>query len=497
MSRICRVALVAIALSAWPQFVTAQKEGPSLGELEKLLKTQQELLEKQSRQLERQQEQIEQQSGDLEAQQRLLKSMQTQLDQLATAAGQAPELTQPELALRERLDKVEDLLEHPPDSPANVVAAGELPGSIRIPGTNMAGKVGGFVRLGVVNSFDPIGSDDRFIVASIPPEGEGESGQDQRVTISAKRSRLNLDMRMDSSVGQFRAFLEGDFAGSGEGETDNYRLRHAYGQYKQYLVGQTWSLLMDRAAEPEEIDFEGLSGQINERQPQARWTKGRGQEAGFALSFEDPQPEITGGQGVSVFGDVVARRWRAKPWGHLSVGTILRDIRAQWDLDPTVEHEKFGWGLSFSGKYRFKRWDERDNLVFQLNYGKGFGRYINDLDSAGGQDGVFNDETGEFDTLPAFGGYVAFQHWWKGLEEHLGLLRDLRSTFVYSHVHVDNLDFQADDAYSTTNRATMNVLWSPISAIDLGLEFLWGERKNKDTSKGTAKQLQFVSTFRF
>ena len=497
MSRICRVALVAIALSAWPQFVAAQQEGPSLSEVQKLLKTQQRLLEKQNRQLERQQEQIEQQSGELETQQALLQSMQTQLDQLATAAGKSPELTQADLALRERLKSVEQQLEEPPDTPANVVAAGEFPGSIRIPGTNMAGKVGGFVRLGVVNSFDPIGSDDRFIVASIPPEGEGEAGQDQRVTISAKRSRLNLDMRMDSSVGQFRAFLEGDFAGLGEGGTDNYRLRHAYGQYKQFLVGQTWSLLMDRAAEPEEIDFEGLSGQINERQPQARWTRGRGEDVGFALSLEDPLPKIKGGQGVSVFGDVVARRWRAKPWGHLSVAAVLRDIRAQWDLDPSVEHEKLGFGLSFSGKYKFKRWGERDNLTFQLNYGKGLGRYINDLDSAGGQDGVFNDETGDFDTLPVFGGYVAFQHWWKGLEEHLVLLRDLRSTFVFSHVNVDNLAFQTDDSYSQTRRATMNILWSPISAIDLGLEFLWGERKNKDTSKGTAKQFQFVATFRF
>ena len=43
----------------------------------------------------------------------------------------------------------------------------------------------------------------------------------------------------------------------------------------------------------------------------------------------------------------------------------------------------------------------------------------------------------------------------------------------------------------------MNLLWSPISAIDLGVEFLWGERMNKDGERGNATQFQLVGTFYF
>ena len=38
---------------------------------------------------------------------------------------------------------------------------------------------------------------------------------------------------------------------------------------------------------------------------------------------------------------------------------------------------------------------------------------------------------------------------------------------------------------------------SPIAPIDVGVEYLWGSRRNKDGNKGTANQLQIVATFNF
>ena len=152
-----------------------------------------------------------------------------------------------------------------------------------------------------------------------------------------------------------------------------------------------------------------------------------------------------------------------------------------------------GWGVNASGLVKMK-FNNRDNFRFQLNYGEGIGRYINDLASVGNQDAVF-DPQGELRALPVFGGYVSYQHWWK--TDVYGLLQNLRSTFVFGLVNVENLDFQEPDAYDRTLRSTFNVIWSPISSIDLGLEFLQGERRNKDRSRGTARQFQAVATFRF
>jgi hypothetical protein len=347
--------------------------------------------------------------------------------------------------------------------------------------------------MSMVDNLAPIGSDDRFIVASIPVGDDIDTSDfSEGFNISAKRSRLNLDMRMDSSVGQFRAFIEGDYAG--QGGTDNFRLRHAYGQYNRFIMGQTWSTLMDLTADPEEIDFEGLNAQINLRQPIARWTKGLGDNRPFALGLEDPSPDITGGTGISNFPDVVARVSKERKAAKLQAGLILRQIVGETDGEVSVTDRTFGWALTTSGRVQVKKFDLRDNLMFQVNWGHGLGRYLTDLRSAGGKDAIFDPEN-KLEAYPVLAGYVAFQHWWR--RNPWNLFRDLRSTFVLGLVDLDNFDFEPDDAYNRTVRGSMNLIWSPISQIDLGVEMLWGRRWDKDGSFGTASQIQTVATFRF
>lgn len=452
------------------------------------------------KQLTQQQGLLEEQSKTIQDQTEAIKSLRTQLDQLTMdTTGQSPEMSKEELALRERLTKVEDQLAKPPETPEDVLTAGDFPGSIRIPGTGMAGKVGGNVRLGVVDSLDPIGSTDRFVSGLIPVgEQADDSIFNEGFVISAKRSRLNWDMRLDSSVGQFRAFIEGDFAGTA-GSSDVLRLRHAYGQYNRFLLGQTWSTLMDTRAIPEDVDFEGLNAQINVRQPELRFTKGLTKKWPFIFAFEDPNPQITGGIGISRFPDTVTTISKRGDWGHLQLGGILRSIVGiPRDENGTevrdAEASEFGWGLVMSGNILVKKWDRRDNFKFQASYGDGLGRYINDLGTTGDFDAVFTDEF-ELQTIPVFAGYGAFQHWWK--RNPLGLFKAVRSTFVYGFVWLDDLAALGPGAYKSTQRASVNFLWSPISEIDLGVEYLWGRRKNQDNEDGEARQVQFVATFRF
>lgn len=505
--------LTGMLLAALTPPVLAQDDAPA-EEWQALLSQQQELLTAQGQQIADQASVIEKQRRQLESltermdlmqsqlddlatsQTGALGTLQQQVDQLAMAAGAETEPSADEIELRERLARLESQVEAEPEAPANVLTAGEFPGSIRLPGTNMAAKLGGFVRVSLVDSIGTVGSEDRFIVGSIPPSDAEMLGDPGNATISAKRSRLNLDLRMDSSVGQFRAFLEGDFAG--DGGTDNYRLRHAYGQYNKYLVGQTWSTFVDTLAIPEEIDFEGVSGQINVRQPLLRWNSNLLSDRQAEFSLEDPNPSISGGNGVTVFPDVIVRSKFSFDRGHFRSAVLLRGIRGEIQLEedgPVMVQTEFGWGVSLSGRSTVDR-RGRDNVVYQLNFGDGIGRYINDLGSVGGQDAVFDPETGALETLEAIGGYVAYQRWWRG-NRVPRLFRDIRSTFGYSHVKVRNLDFQEETAYKYTRRATMNIIWSPISQIDLGFEVLWGERVNKDDSRGDAVQLQGVATFRF
>ncbi|MGB5688182.1 MAG: hypothetical protein WBM45_02830, partial [Woeseiaceae bacterium] len=173
---------------------------------------------------------------------------------------------------------------------------------------------------------------------------------------------------------------------------------------------------------------------------------------------------------------------------HVRSALLLRKISARPDDNPSVIGTSEGWGVSFSGRLHVPQWGDADNILFQLNYGDGIGRYINDLGSVGGQDAVFDPVTGKLETLTAFGAYVSFQHWWS---------EKLRSTFVVGFTDVDNLDFQPDDAYHQTRRVTANLLFSPIPRVDIGAELLWGERTNKDGGTGDAVQMQFAARYIF
>ncbi len=442
-------------------------------ELRELLSTQRFELTVQQGLIVRQQKQIDQQREQL-------KSVQTQLDQLRVARS-----TDPREEKVNRSQQAMGLNELVAKQPESTRLGKDFRGSIEIPGTEAAVKIGGFAKMSMVGTLDPLGTDDRFVTGLIPVDDSDFATGNKEVKVSALQSRLGIEIRESTSYGPLRIFIEGDFAGSG----DTYRLRHSFGQFRHILAGKTWSTMVDNRATPEEIDFEGINGRIQVRQAQVRYFPSFGQSLDFMIGLEDPAPDVTGGRGVSHYPDIVVslRRSWADRW-HIKTSLLIRQIQATWNQDNSVTDAKIGWGVSVSGTVGVDEWDERDNILFQFNYGDGIGRYINDLQEVGGQDAVFNLQTGKLETLSVFSGYVAYQHWWN---------KSLRSTLTYSWVDVENLDFQADSDYARTDRTIINLIWSPVLQVDVGGEILWGKRENKDGTSATARQVQFGAKYRF
>ena len=241
-----------------------------------------------------------------------------------------------------------------------------------------------------------------------------------------------------------RAFVEGDFAGSSR----VFRLRHAYGQWKGLLVGQTWSTFVDPEAEPDGIDFEGLNAIALFRQPLVRWTKRLGERYSLATAIENPAPDITNAKGVSQFPDIVVRaRWRPPRDGHgaprpherVPPGRA-RERRAALPADPRraarpAEHD------ALDVRLRGRRGGRLDRSLgsrtwtghFSAYAGSGIGRYITDLGTLGGQDAFYDPATNTIDALPVFAWYLGYERRWNS---------DWRSTFTYGTVVVDNIDLQ-------------------------------------------------------
>jgi hypothetical protein len=193
--------------------------------------------------------------------------------------------------------------------PGNPTRNSEFPGSIRIPGTDTAFRVGGQARMTLVHALAPLGADDRFITSSIPVGDAQTAGEESRTTYSPSPSRLNLDLRSLTRIGAVRRFLEFDFAGTG----NTARLRHAFIQAGRWMVGQTWSTFSDREAEPIGIDFEGLNAISLFRQAQIRFTQPIRRTLHLSFAVENPAPDLSGAQGVNVTPDFITRiRWEVR-----------------------------------------------------------------------------------------------------------------------------------------------------------------------------------------
>jgi hypothetical protein len=451
--------------------------------------------------------------------------MQSQVDQIKEISANPVTTMDPETAAK--LADLEKQLGMIPDDPSTLLADDKFPGAIRVPGTSAAYKIGGFVKAAVVNNFDPLVTPDRFIVGSIPVTPNDQQSVAAETSLTANQTRVNFDYRQRRAKGEnLRAFVEGDFFGDG----NTFRLRHAFGQYKDLLAGKTWSAFYDAEASPEEVDFEGINGHVLLRQTQIRYFPKIGKDLQLMVSIEDPNPQVTGGEGVSELPDLIVsvrRDWFAR-W-HVKSAVLLRQIRANVNVGvddngqsciptagaPPIEPDgngcvpianagsnakTNGWAVTLSGKISVPVFGKNDNLLWQMNYGEGLGRYLTDLASIesleidGGQDGVINPADGTLEALPVFGGYVAYQHWWSRVSR-------LRSNFILAMIDIDNLDYQPNSSYKETQRLAANLIWSPIPAIDIGGSYLWGKRTNKGPIEGskdaTATQLQLEIKYNF
>src|SRR5580765_4126424 len=268
------------------------------------------------------------QSVHIDAQQARLAQLEAQLAEMKkrmeTFESQA-NFPAWEDSLEARIRNVEAATKKSPELPPDIVSAGDFPGSIRIPGSDAAIKFGGRIRTAVVLTLDPLGTDNRFLTNSIPV-GQSQSGEAKRTNISARASRLNIEFRTPGGKEELRAFFEGDFNGAGNA----FRLRHAYAQYRGFIAGQTWSTFSDPEVDVEDLDFEGISSENVIRQPLLRYWWSPKPHQRLAVAIETPAVSITGGTGVNLFPDAIARGYYGSAEGeHIQIAGVLRQIRGE------------------------------------------------------------------------------------------------------------------------------------------------------------------------
>ncbi|MDH4090883.1 MAG: DcaP family trimeric outer membrane transporter [Cyclobacteriaceae bacterium] len=296
-------------------------------------------------------------------------------------------------------------------------------------------------------------------------------------------SRLGFEVTRKTLNGNIFIRLETDFAGPG----NTFRIRHAYGQYGRWLIGQTWSLLTNASSLPATVDPGGPTGAISSRTPQIRYSLKISERFGFSAAFEYSLPDYASPDSLQItfvqtIPNLTARINREGKYGSFQLGGIFAPI-AGYDPDGN-KNNSFGYGTSLSGTFELKHSDE---ILFQGTFGRAISHFINPFQGQG-QDMAYDPQTAEFKGLTSAGGFVSYGHHWP---------RNISSYFSFGMSSIINNSLQVGDDFDYSYSFSGNAFWKIVEGLRIGVEYMYGQRFNIDHSNGNANRTWILFYYDF
>jgi hypothetical protein len=374
----------------------------------------------------------------------------------------------------------------------------DSPGAIRVAGTNVALYVGGFAWLDVIGDINTIANPDQFVVSSIPVGGgTGNTGSQ----LTARQSRLFVETDWLFASAPLRTYVEVDFFDPQNDLT--LHIRHAFGSVGRtdgvhLIAGQTWTTLMDANVLPSQLDYAGPIGLVNLQQAQLRlllpWIRHDGGPSGgvrgleSTIAIEAPAPQITlpmnvQGTGFSRWPDLVtALRWD-HGYGHLQAAAVFRQlgiVPASGSDVATV-----GYGGNFTG--RLTGFWGKDELLWAVGGGRGVAAYFKG--SNGLNLDAFLQADGSLSVPTLIGAMASYQHYF--WSDRLSL------TAIYSLLQLYNLEAGTDATFARGRYVGGVFQYFPAKRLMAGIEYLFGQRENRNGQTADDNRLQASMQVKF
>jgi hypothetical protein len=427
---------------------------------------------------------------------------------------------------------------------------GKPGGSFRIPGTETVMRIYGFMKLNGSNDFTAYNPSDAITAQSIPLFGTAAQRQGGASQMSARRSRFDVETwtPVNDTFGDFHSLLEIDFAGQNTSLTTQAtasgftpRLRKAYadfgkpvGGWGAVLVGQETTVFGDNPLLPiqwlNDATFVGVS---NVRQAQFRYTYGFGGGLTGAFGVESPYSDITtstgtsfpdsnGGSGIGwqYSPDFTGRLVWKQEWGLLALRGLVRpqiDLNNEGASAASAQFNKStsGFGVGLTGVVNLL--DGRLVLMASGNAGDGIGRYLDSTSngygavSNAGLPGVASNTT-SINAPGTYGGMVGLQYFFTPTirtNMSIGGARIILPSYTSQFAGCVGASSSSGTCSSTNSSeasGTINFIWSPFKAVDLGVEYQYAERHlqapfaagtNATTTGGIANRILFSAIARY
>ena len=315
-------------------------------------------------------------------------------------------------------------------------------------------------------------------INAVALEGNNESSDRLRSTLSA--TRLGLDFKSPVGDQDVKGKIEVDFLGGSN--FDNLRIRHAYLNYGNWLIGQTWSNFAVPDYMPETVDALAYAGGAVKRTPQVRYIAKFSPQTNLVVAAEDPKDN-------SITQRLPALTARLN---HQFADNMSVSARAMGHEKRINSDEEMAWGVGLGAKY-----DVTPSTTLKADYYhvKGDSSFVS-FANTGTIQGANGLEQSEFDSITV------------GLTQKFN--EKLRGTVGYGYMSFDqDADYLAAtpaDKRTGVNKdlwqAWANVFYSPIKPVSLGLEYVYGEREAvvpaADGSKtGEDNRINMVAIYNF
>jgi DcaP outer membrane protein len=356
-------------------------------------------------------------------------------------------------------------------------------------------SIGGRLKIDAIYNDGSVGgtktskSDLAFSPGNIPIPDSGKDSLDANLRDSRIWATLNLplDKNKLSTYVEFDFFDTKRDANGRSHVANEPRMRHLYSTFKNLTVGKTYNTFANLSSYPEINDANGPVGNLLIRQELIRYnTTLSWGEIFFALEKAESTFTSSTGNSFQVnddqIPDIIGKIRFKKPWGNISLAGMFREINADNKMMSGNNDRQWGTAVSIAGRLYLST---QDNLRFAFSYGDALGRYTSF--------NAFNDATidnaGRINLTEILSVNLAFQHWWTNT---------LRSSLAVGAAYADQ---DTSIVPNTVNKifasSHVNLMWSPIIKMTLGLEWLHGYRELENNNDGHLDRLQFSAVYKF
>ena len=313
----------------------------------------------------------------------------------------------------------------------------------------------------------------------------GANNVKDKLRATPKVTRFGLDFNTPMGDNKVGGKIEVDFASGDNSKSENLRIRHAYLTLNNWLFGQTTSSFASVHA-PEMIDFStniGGSG-ASARVPQVRYSQKLAPATQLFVSAEEGNSKATKDGDLSYRLPVLT----AKVTQGFAEGKGLASARALVEhyKSDAANDDKTGWGAALGANYQVA---EPLKVSADVAYMKGNSNHLYGSNSAYSVVGNSIEQNEA----------VAVQ-----VGATYNFSPKLRSTLAYGALFADDgTDFArvANKPDTKENekvqQAWINFIYSPVKPVDLGIEYINGERKNFHGQKFSDDRVGFMARYSF